>query len=224
MENDNQQISDTIINEKNNNKTKIDTKRLIHINCMIDCKIKMDKYLNYLNNIINNPHIYNENKQNHWEKDKEHWKNRQKYYKSEKFKTYCEKYIDLENDNNKICIREKKEMDEEKIKEEEIIKKEEQLIIIKNNQQSKGEQLKNNQQSKGEQIKNNQQKKEEQLKNIQQKEEQNDILNCLICCERQKCILLKPCNHCYLCLECSKDVKECGLCRSQVIGYEKIFI
>jgi hypothetical protein len=48
--------------------------------------------------------------------------------------------------------------------------------------------------------------------------------DCKICCEQKKCILLKPCNHCYLCSKCADGIKECGICRGQVTGTEKIFL
>jgi hypothetical protein len=253
VENKDKQIFDNKIQMETKLNEKVDKKRKIHINAMIDYIEKMDKYLIYINAIISNPQIYNDKKQAHWEKEKEHWKNRHKYWKSEKYIHYSEKY----NVNKETEGEETKLMGEQKNKEEEILKKEEQLKLIKEGhlkiskqkeeeveyKKQNEEQLKIIKQKKGkgmggerphkeEEVEYKKQKElyekeiyEKQLKIIQQKEEEKrDMLNCLICCERQKCVILKPCNHCYLCLECAKDVKECGLCRGQVIGYEKIYL
>ena len=39
---------------------------------------------------------------------------------------------------------------------------------------------------------------------------------CVICCERDKCVVLLPCKHMSLCKECSEKVNECPVCKVAV--------
>lgn len=41
--------------------------------------------------------------------------------------------------------------------------------------------------------------------------------SCAVCLERQKTVLLRPCNHMCLCETCSDSVRECPLCRQAII-------
>ena len=60
---------------------------------------------------------------------------------------------------------------------------------------------------------------------------QNDEQNlCVICLSEQKCMLIRPCNHVCLCLECSNLMKdkskesECPLCRVRIKLFERVYM
>jgi len=40
---------------------------------------------------------------------------------------------------------------------------------------------------------------------------------CVVCLERKSCIILLPCGHLCCCNECSFDLKQCPLCRADII-------
>lgn len=40
---------------------------------------------------------------------------------------------------------------------------------------------------------------------------------CIVCCERDKCVVLLPCKHMSMCQECSEKVKECPICKQVVV-------
>jgi hypothetical protein len=62
-------------------------------------------------------------------------------------------------------------------------------------------------------------------------------LRCVICMGEPRCVLLRPCNHLALCLECAREMtrrseanpgapqfRECPLCRKQVKSVVKVFV
>eukprot|EP00800_Vazella_pourtalesii_P019018 TRINITY_DN6314_c0_g1_i1.p1 TRINITY_DN6314_c0_g1~~TRINITY_DN6314_c0_g1_i1.p1 ORF type:complete len:250 (+),score=29.00 TRINITY_DN6314_c0_g1_i1:148-897(+) len=58
----------------------------------------------------------------------------------------------------------------------------------------------------------------------------NEDGKCVVCFINQKCMLIRPCNHACLCIDCAKllveesDLKECPLCRGNIIRIERIYI
>lgn len=56
----------------------------------------------------------------------------------------------------------------------------------------------------------------------------NRDLNCVICQEREKCILILPCKHMCLCSECKDELyrfhSRCPICRSYVHRTMKVFV
>ena len=53
---------------------------------------------------------------------------------------------------------------------------------------------------------------------------------CVVCFINQKCMLIRPCNHACLCIDCAKmlaeesELKECPLCRGHINIIERIYI
>ena len=45
----------------------------------------------------------------------------------------------------------------------------------------------------------------------------DDINECIICMEDKKNIIFYPCKHYYCCDLCSKYIKLCPICRSEII-------
>lgn len=64
----------------------------------------------------------------------------------------------------------------------------------------------------------------------QEEKEYEDIvteiqeLQCVICLDNKKCKTLIPCNHLCVCHKCSKEIKECPICRSNFNKVQHIFI
>ena len=58
---------------------------------------------------------------------------------------------------------------------------------------------------------------------------QDDNL-CIICFANPKCMLIRPCNHACLCIDCAKllttetVLRECPLCRGNILSLERIYI
>ena len=58
---------------------------------------------------------------------------------------------------------------------------------------------------------------------------QEDTL-CVVCITNPKCMLIRPCNHACLCIDCAKMLtteavlRECPLCRGDITGLERIYI
>lgn len=48
------------------------------------------------------------------------------------------------------------------------------------------------------------------------------MFECKICMERLNKIMLVPCGHCF-CLECSRNLKECPICRSSISSINNIY-
>ena len=48
------------------------------------------------------------------------------------------------------------------------------------------------------------------------------MFECKICMERLNKIMLVPCGHCF-CLDCSKNLKECPICRSSISSINNIY-
>lgn len=48
------------------------------------------------------------------------------------------------------------------------------------------------------------------------------MFECKICMEKLNKIMLVPCGHCF-CLECSKSLKECPICRSAIYSINNIY-
>lgn len=43
-----------------------------------------------------------------------------------------------------------------------------------------------------------------------------DKLNCIICCDKQIQIVFVPCGHQLACLECSRQITDCPMCRKKI--------
>ena len=56
----------------------------------------------------------------------------------------------------------------------------------------------------------------------------NDAIHllCIICVERSKCVVLRPCNHLCLCEECEPRLlhRVCPICRRQVVGTMRVYV
>ena len=48
------------------------------------------------------------------------------------------------------------------------------------------------------------------------------MFECKICMEKLNKIMLVPCGHCF-CLECSRNLKECPICRSTISSINNIY-
>jgi hypothetical protein len=56
-------------------------------------------------------------------------------------------------------------------------------------------------------------------------EEKKDRMECVICMDNRKNIIIKPCNHLCCCEECSKNIGDkCPICRTNVKKIEKVYI
>ncbi|CAD8177690.1 unnamed protein product [Paramecium pentaurelia] len=47
---------------------------------------------------------------------------------------------------------------------------------------------------------------------------------CVICLQKEYCILLKPCGHVCVCEECSKKIDQCPIDRVKVIKMKKVYL
>ena len=53
---------------------------------------------------------------------------------------------------------------------------------------------------------------------------------CVVCLTNAKCMLIRPCNHACLCIDCAQllttesILRECPLCRGNVVSLERIYI
>ena len=56
----------------------------------------------------------------------------------------------------------------------------------------------------------------------------NDDRLCVVCYGSEKAIMLRPCNHVCLCIECSKSIRQlnglCPICRGQFTSEERVYI
>ena len=46
---------------------------------------------------------------------------------------------------------------------------------------------------------------------------------CVICCEADRDALYLPCKHNTACVKCSKNIKECPICRRKIEDFIKIY-
>ena len=54
-------------------------------------------------------------------------------------------------------------------------------------------------------------------------EEQKDESNlCKVCYNNEFNVVLTPCGHC-LCDECSKNFKDCHICREPIVSFVKVY-
>ena len=53
--------------------------------------------------------------------------------------------------------------------------------------------------------------------------QERDKFLCVVCQDLKREVILKPCNHYCLCLECSRALIECPICKSRVRNTEKIY-
>ena len=53
--------------------------------------------------------------------------------------------------------------------------------------------------------------------------QERDKFLCVVCQDLKRDVILKPCNHYCLCLECSKALRECPICKSRIRSTEKIY-
>ena len=51
-----------------------------------------------------------------------------------------------------------------------------------------------------------------------------DALQCVSCMDKNFCVVLKPCCHLCLCVDCSLKVENCPMCRTPIASKENIFI
>ena len=53
--------------------------------------------------------------------------------------------------------------------------------------------------------------------------QERDKLLCVVCQDLNRELVLKPCNHYCLCHRCSKALRECPICKSNILKTEKIY-
>lgn len=46
---------------------------------------------------------------------------------------------------------------------------------------------------------------------------------CVICCENDKDCVYMPCKHNAACIKCSKNLKECPICRLKIDDFIRIY-
>lgn len=46
---------------------------------------------------------------------------------------------------------------------------------------------------------------------------------CIICCENEFDTLLMPCKHNIACMKCTKNLKECPICRKKIEDFIRIY-
>ena len=56
------------------------------------------------------------------------------------------------------------------------------------------------------------------------KNSSEDAKKCIICRERNACILLRPCMHANVCEECSLKLVNCPIDRKEIVSQEKVFL
>ena len=47
---------------------------------------------------------------------------------------------------------------------------------------------------------------------------------CMICCEKEKNCLFFPCKHNFSCIQCSKGLKDCPVCKTTIEVLERIYV
>ena len=52
----------------------------------------------------------------------------------------------------------------------------------------------------------------------------NDRFRCSICCDREFQIVFLPCQHITSCEQCSKRMKNCPICRSNIDRRLRVYI
>jgi len=50
---------------------------------------------------------------------------------------------------------------------------------------------------------------------------QSDL--CIICCDRERAIVLIPCGHFHLCRTCAQRLDKCGVCCAKVQAHQRVF-
>lgn len=53
--------------------------------------------------------------------------------------------------------------------------------------------------------------------------EKQNVNACVICCEADRDALYLPCKHNTACVKCSKNLKECPICRRKIEDFIKIY-
>ena len=53
--------------------------------------------------------------------------------------------------------------------------------------------------------------------------QERDKFLCVVCQDLKREVILRPCNHYCLCLECSKALRECPICKKRIRNTEKIY-
>ena len=56
-----------------------------------------------------------------------------------------------------------------------------------------------------------------------ERRECDNVLNCSICYTNEKNVVFLPCKHNVTCSECSKNIKNCPICRKKIIEIIKIY-
>lgn len=116
------------------------------------------------------------------------------------------------NNKKKKCIQEleilNKSLENLKILEREELRQQQLLISQKQNYLEEIHEEKNN-------LLLIKQKKSNLIETIK-------LFECKICMERPNKIMCIPCGHCY-CLECSRNLEHCPLCRSKIESINNIY-
>ena len=61
-------------------------------------------------------------------------------------------------------------------------------------------------------------------KNSRLENDKSAFIQCVICRDRLKDTLLKPCNHICVCETCAGQIEECPLDRMKITSYTKVFL
>ena len=54
--------------------------------------------------------------------------------------------------------------------------------------------------------------------------QERDKFLCVVCQDLKREVILKPCNHCCLCPNCSKALKQCPVCKRRIQRKEKFYL
>ena len=70
----------------------------------------------------------------------------------------------------------------------------------------------------------NERKRREQYEQQCEQDIKSLDLTCIICMEKAKNTIMIPCNHVCCCVECSKYLKKCPMCRTQLEDIKRVYI
>ena len=53
-----------------------------------------------------------------------------------------------------------------------------------------------------------------------------ESVTCILCCDQQRNVIFRPCNHILICDDCSgkSNYEECFVCRSKIVDYEYAYL
>ena len=67
-------------------------------------------------------------------------------------------------------------------------------------------------------------KNDNRLDGKENDEKEDNNIKCVICLEKDKCMLLMPCKHVCCCEQCVENINQCPLCRNNIQSKMKIYL